>query len=673
MARDHAARTLSRWCAVGGGRRDLSSHLLAAAAFAVATVVLLLTLGVNAGMTHRIDRAAWTNPAASDRAVAVQTTTTRYLNGDPVTIVYLAPTATSTTNLNRRDLPAPPGLQSFPRPGATWLSPTLAERVRDTAGHSGFAAPAGEVGRAGLTGPDQLLAIVGQAPGSAVTSAPAVRDQMRPTDYVGPVEIESFDGADLGEDAEPAQYRWLVLIASVLLTIPALSLAGAAPRLTSSRRQHRLAALRLAGAPRRTIVLVTLYEVGVVAGLGTLVGTVGYGVLLPVAARAPLLGTRWYTTDLWVGSGALVAAVFVVAVVAAASSLTPTRQILKDPIAVADRSTPALPHWWRLLAVIGVVLGFLWLTKRDDAGGASVLLALAALFAVLDVLGPFALGLVGRVMARFAQDGARLIAARRLLDDPRGAWRQVSALALAAFIAGFLALFAVGGGQLTRGSADTLEVAVSATTSTRTAAEFRDRLVEAGLPARVTVTGSADSAFFALSVDGSGLQVIDVRLPGDAHQAARTRMVIAKAAPANPQATGFDLEERDAQYGRDFRLATILILAVSFGIAVVSTAITAAASVLDRRQTYQRLWQAGVPLALLDRARSKHVSVPVVLATVVSAGAGLFAAAPLTLAGAKVEASGVLLLVGSVGFGLVATWAGTRASRPLLARVSKAP
>ena len=667
MVRDHAAHTLSRWFFVGGGRRDLSSHLLAIAAFAMATVVLLLTLGVNAGMGDRTSRAAWTVPAASTDPIAVQATTTRYVDGKPVTVVYLSPAATV-----KGPLPAPPGLSTFPTPGETWTSPALAALLAGDSVKTGFSASVGDVGRAAMTGPDQLLAIVGESAGSAVMSAPDVRDQIRETDYAGPVDIASYAGADLGPDAELSQYRWLVFIASVLLFVPCISLAGAAARLTSARRQQRLAGLRLAGASRRTIVAVTLYEALAVSGLGVLAGAVFYAALMPLAANAPMLGTSWYAADLWVGVPTLALVLLIMAAVAALSSLAPVRQVLADPIAVADRATPKMPHWWRLVATAVAALGFLWLAKREGADGASVLLALGVMFAVMNVLGPFVVGILGRIMARRARDGARLIAARRLLDDPRGAWRQVSALALAAFIAGFLALFSVGGGPIFRGDAYTLEVTVSATQSKAVAADLRSGLTAAGLTPQLSIADESDGAFFAITAGKTDLDAIEVVLPNDAKQAALTRAVVAKVAPTSPQATGQDLDERDSQYGRDFRFATIIILAVSFSVAIISTAITSAAAVLDRRETYQRLWQAGVPLSLLNSARLKHVTVPVVLATVISAGAGVFAASPLTLGGASVDLAGLGLLVASVSVGLLATRAGVRASRPLLARVSKA-
>lgn len=666
IIRDHGAETLSRWIFVGGGRRDLWTHLLAIAAFATATVVLLLTLGVNAGLSERIERAAWTVPAAAENPVVTQSTSTRYIAGNAVTVVHLAPLAEG-----GQEMPVPPGLGAFPTPGQTWMSPALRDLIAATPGSAGLGPSTGEVGRQALTGPDQLLAIVGMPPGHPALSGPGLTDQIRVTDYSGAVGIASFEGAELGSDVEIKQYQWLVLVASVLLIVPALSLAAAASRLSSSRRQARLAGVRLAGASRRTIVTLTLHEAFALSGLGVLAGLLGYGALLPVAARTPMLGTPWYVSDLWVGILMVPVVLLVMAAVAATSALAPVREVLANPIAIAQRTTPSLPHWWRLVAGIAVAAGFYLLSEREGTDGTQVLIALAAMFAVMNVLGPFVLSVVGRWMVRTAKNGVSLIAARRLLDDPRGAWRQVCALALAAFIAGFFALFSVGGGPVFRGDAWTLEVMVPQEQTAYLVEQIESELSANGLTPRVSARDESDGAFFALQAAEGEIDAINVVLPNDEAEAALTRAVVATVAPTAPAATGLDVQSRDDQYGRDFRLATVVILAVSFMVAVVSTAITAAASVLDRRETYQRLWQAGVPLSLLHRARLKQVTVPVVLASVISAGAGLFAASPLTLGGARVELAGVLLLLGSLAFGVIATRVGVQASRPLLARVSK--
>lgn len=57
-------------------------------------------------------------------------------------------------------------------------------------------------------------------------------------------------------------------------------------------------------------------------------------------------------------------------------------------------------------------------------------------FATLNLVGPWVMSAVGRSALRFATGPATLIAARRVIDSPRTAWRSVGGVALAVFVAG---------------------------------------------------------------------------------------------------------------------------------------------------------------------------------------------------------------------------------------------
>lgn len=146
----------------GGGRRDATTQALGVLAFAVATGLLLLTVGINAGFGARADRQAWTVPGPASPAAAasaLMATRTQFYAARPVTVVTLA---TLTPGA-----PVPPGLAAFPAPGQVWLSPALADLVRARPADLAGRWPgrlAGRVGARGLAGPDQLLVVVGAAP-----------------------------------------------------------------------------------------------------------------------------------------------------------------------------------------------------------------------------------------------------------------------------------------------------------------------------------------------------------------------------------------------------------------------------------------------------------------------------------------------------------------------------
>jgi hypothetical protein len=82
----------------------------------------------------------------------------------------------------------------------------------------------------------------------------------------------------------------------------------------------------------------------------------------------------------------------------------------------------------------------LLIVAPGPAAAGALVGALAVGFATLNAVGPWVLGLVGKVQLRRATTPARLLAARRLLDDPRAAWRVVGGLGLAGFVAGALAI-----------------------------------------------------------------------------------------------------------------------------------------------------------------------------------------------------------------------------------------
>lgn len=99
------------------------------------------------------------------------------------------------------------------------------------------------------------------------------------------------------------------------------------------------------------------------------------------------------------------------------------------------------------------VLGYIWAGTSD--GGQlkpRQLIAMLMLFyGTFWLLGPWVVDRLGRIVGRRAIRPATLLAARRLSDDPRGAWRTVSGLVLAGFVAGFFSVSTLDlGGRVTR-------------------------------------------------------------------------------------------------------------------------------------------------------------------------------------------------------------------------------
>lgn len=252
-------------------------------------------------------------------------------------------------------------------------------------------------------------------------------------------------GAVQREDGE--MYVYLAWVAVVLLIVPLLSLGGAAARLGVARRDARLATLRLLGATANDVVLLTVIETAVQGLVGAVVGVVGYLAVLPVFTLLPFQGQRFGYGEMWVGPWVLLGVCGAVPLLAAISAAVSLRRVVVSPLGVARRQTPRGLRWVRaLVAGVGVIT-FMVVTSSmgafGAAAGAAMIGALALGFATINVVGPWTLSILGRIQLRWARRPAQLLAARRLMDDPRGAWRVVGGLGLAGFVAGALAVIPV--------------------------------------------------------------------------------------------------------------------------------------------------------------------------------------------------------------------------------------
>lgn len=377
-------------------------------------------------------------------------------------------------------------------------------------------------------------------------------------------------------------YVLLAVIATVLLVVPLLTLGGAAARLGVARRHERLAALRLLGATPREVLGLTVLETAGQGLVGAVLGSLLYGALLPVWTSVPFQERTFSAAELWVGPRVLGLVWLAVPLLAAVSGAVSLRQVVVSPLGVARRvRPPAL----RAARVVGAVVAFLAFvvvsTVREAfaAAAAGVLVGmLAVAFAAVNAVGPWLLALLGRRAVRRARTPAQLLAARRLLDDPRAVWRVVGGLALASFVAGVLA--------------------------------------------------------------------------------------VVPALAQGPQ---------DDPVVRDVLTGALLTLGIAFLLAAASAGIAQAASVLDRRRELSLARLAGVPVELFDAVRRREVLVPVLVASVGSAGLGLALMLPLFGFAVGAAPQGLVLLVASLAVGTGLVLAATESARPLLRRVLATP
>lgn len=249
-----------------------------------------------------------------------------------------------------------------------------------------------------------------------------------------------------GEDA--GFYVMLAGTASVLLLVPLVTLGGAAARLAVARRDARLAALRLAGATTAQVSAITILDATVQALTGAVIGAAGMFALVPLVLPIEFQGRAFSYGELlppWWVYLAAIAAVTAIALVSAGASL---RKVAITPLGVAARTSPNPLHWSRVVPIVAFAAVFALLWNMGQAGIMVLVLLVAGGFAMLNAIGPLVMSLVGRMSAKRARTAAQLVAARRIIDAPKTAWRSVGGVALATFIAGMtsaVALFSSAG------------------------------------------------------------------------------------------------------------------------------------------------------------------------------------------------------------------------------------
>ncbi|MEU1573460.1 FtsX-like permease family protein [Streptomyces collinus] len=650
------------------GRRGLQSQLLAAGAAAVGSFLLLVMIAAALGAGTRADHTTWRTPDAvpAKRATAIQATTTTYVRHEPVTVVNLAQLP------GRAASPAPPGLGGFPKRGQVYVSPALAELlhklpVRQLADRFPKVTSYGTIGATGLASPDELVAVVGRALGDAAVSKTAGNQNYYDEQQTERALVSGFTGTKASVFTGLDQGT--VLLGVVLLVMPVVVLASAAGRLGVARREQRLAALRLAGATPRQILAMTAVEAAGVGAAGALAGALAYVALLPALAELPYGVGAWYTSQLWVGLPRFAAVVLAVTALITVSAVTMLRQVAKAPLGVAQQANPRSIRLIRLLAFVAV-LAYIWATTGDSGQlKPRQLLALLALFyGAFWLFGPWVVDRLGRIVGRRAKRPATLLAARRLSDDPRAAWRTVSGLVLAGFVAGFFSVSTLGFAG-PRHEGQVAVITANAADARHTATEARALLHKAGLTATVAVTSEDDYDSLLGGVNGVTVQVSGAEEHVDTAVTALTPL----GSGRYPITQEYVFAPDDTVTARVATVSTATLV-LSFLVAAASAGLTAAANVLDRRRVYGLLRLAGTPLEVLDRARIRETVIPLACLAGATTVMGAFGAMQLNkAAGTTINTSGAVQLVICVVVGALAMLAAIAGSKPLLRKVTAGP
>lgn len=240
---------------------------------------------------------------------------------------------------------------------------------------------------------------------------------------------------------EPGAYVLLAVIACAFLVAPILGLGGAAARLGARGRSQRLATLRLVGMTGTQVVGIAVLEALVQAAVGVVLGTVLYYVSLPAWQVVSFQATPITPSEMVVPWWVLAIAVAGMLLLAVLSTVMGLQKVRISPLGVTRNQNLGTLRVWRIAIFAVLVVGFLIYSKTMFEPGQMELIPflviggfIGAVVLSVNLIGPFILQYVALAMTRVGKTST-LLAARRVADDPKAAWRNVSGVALLGFVA----------------------------------------------------------------------------------------------------------------------------------------------------------------------------------------------------------------------------------------------
>ncbi|MFE1665777.1 FtsX-like permease family protein [Microbacterium sp. P02] len=129
----------------------------------------------------------------------------------------------------------------------------------------------------------------------------------------------------------------------------------------------------------------------------------------------------------------------------------------------------------------------------------------------------------------------------------------------------------------------------------------------------------------------------------------------------------------DAALVTDIRTGLAITVIGTFVMVACATAIGQATGILDRTELYRGLSLLGVPSRTMDAARRRETMLPVRVAVVGSAVAAAVVLLPLTGIALIVSPVSIVVIVATIGIGVLIVWAALAATRPLLRAVATGP
>ena len=432
---------------LSGGREAVTRLVVLAVAVGLGVGLLLTAVaGTNAVTTWNNSHAwLWTGtlavppgPAAGIAPLWWQPSGDTF-DGQQIDRFDVAATGTSS--------PVPPGIAHDPGPGQYYASPALAALLRSTpANQLADRYPgrlAGTIGDAALSSPNSLIIIIGHTPAQLAGTPDSVQVTSIATTVPGRFDHRlnpkglAYMPANAG--IESSGIDLILSVVALGMLTPVLIFIATATRLSAARREQRFAAMRLAGATRKQVSLLAAVESTAAAVLGVAAGFGMFFLLRTPVAGIPFFGEPFFPGQLSLSPADILAVAIGVPVAAVVAARLALRRVHISPLGVARRVTPKPPRAWRTLPLLAGLaeLGFFAVRGGQLSVGAETQVLVSGFLLIivgLIIAGPWLTMAAARVMARRTSRPGALIAARRLADDPRAAFRAVSGLVLALFI-----------------------------------------------------------------------------------------------------------------------------------------------------------------------------------------------------------------------------------------------
>lgn len=331
------------WSLVRGARAD-DFVTMAASALGVALAVMALVFGLSvpvilsaadSAARERIPVKAVTDQGVRPGLGVLQST--EMIDGhwlERVAITGATPSA-----------PVPPGVDRWPAPGQSIVSPALADALQEDAGLEkrlalGYVQET-NIAPAGLRGPDELFAYV------VVDDTPV------------PDGVVAFGGAGESLTRTPALTFFAEQLS--LVVIPAALFALLCLLNSARRREQRYRSLVIVGMTPRQCAQLYASEMSIVAAAGAFGGLVGFAVIQGPLGTSGLAGGTWWPSYLAPRPGMAVVAVaiaVVAVVVVRQLAFASMRRILRTatPRSDAREPSPARKRLARGVRWVGIAI-----------------------------------------------------------------------------------------------------------------------------------------------------------------------------------------------------------------------------------------------------------------------------------------------------------------------------